>query len=584
VTESTFPRGPSAAALALVWLACGGCDHEKAGIGTTATTATQSQQATEVFKYAIGMLDDMDESDATPAERDEDSSNLALDRAAEKLLEGGTAATVVTQLNQWIASQKPSPDWRPARLLETLPATLRAAKTLKELESLSFPLRDGPELRQVMWLRGVAAVATPESTDDLDRAVRLFDWTIRNIQLESPESLPPAAAHLPWQSIVFGRGHANERAWVFALLARQQGLDVVMLARAAAHGDEPEETGLAALAIDGRFYLFDPRLGLPIPGPEGKGVATLDEAADDDALLRRLDLDSEHPYPLKSSDLDHVVAMVEASPNYLSQRMWMVESHLAGGQRPVLALDADDLARRLRACAHISDVRIWPFPYRRLREAGRRKRNDNDAAPLVIAADPLLAEMAPFVLPFVMKRKKNDKPKPVAALWRGRVLHLLGRFTGDEGANFFYQLSRPPDIDLEQQALRAVELAKALVQRGPEGRATAEQLVHATDQNIALIRRAKEDASYWLGLAAFERAGREQRRDLYETAIDYFSQRTLAATPGGPWTHGAEYNLARTYEALGRSDEARRTYRQDEDAPQHHGNMLRARWLEGAAP
>jgi len=573
-------RLPSAVALALVWVACGGCTHGKPAIGTTATTATKGQQATEVFKYAIGLLDDMDESDASAADRDEDSANLALRQAAEKLLQWGTGATVVAQLNQWIASQEPLADWRPDPLLETLPASLRTKKTLAELAAMSFPLRDGPELRQTVWLRSVAAAVTNQATDDLDRAIRLFDWTVRNIQLESPESLSSAAAHLPWQTIVLGRGQANERAWVFALLARQQGLDVAMLARQAAKADEPDAMGLAALAVDNRLYLFDPQLGLPVPGPQGKGVATLDEAAGDDALLRRLDLDADHPYPLTSSDFDQVVAMVEASPSYLSQRMWILESRLTGEQRPVLAMDAGDLARRLRACDHVCDVRVWPFPYQRLREAVRRKRVDDDAAPLVIAADPLLVELEPFVLPFMMKRKKNEKPTPVPALWRGRVLHLLGRFTGDEGANFYYQLSRPPEIDLEQQAVKAFETAKALVKAGPEGRERAEQLASAADRSIELIRRAKQHASYWLGVAALERAEREHRRELYDTAIDYFVERTLAATPDGPWTHGAYYNLARTYEALGQTDKACETYRQDESTPQHHGNVLRARWLE----
>ena len=60
-------------------------------------------------------------------------------------------------------------------------------------------------------------------------------------------------------------------------------------------------------------------------------------------------------------------------------------------------------------------------------------------------------------------------------------------------------------------------------------------------------KTAKEDASYWLGLIAFEQKN-------YPVAIDYFSRRTLDATPDGPWTDGAHYNLGRTYEALGQLD------------------------------
>ena len=83
----------------------------------------------------------------------------------------------------------------------------------------------------------------------------------------------------------------------------------------------------------------------------------------------------------------------------------------------------------------------------------------------------------------------------------------------------------------------------------------------------------KQDASFWLGLVAFEQGN-------YASAIDYFSKRTLAAMPGGPWTHAARYNLARTYEASGRRQEAIREYRADGKSPSRYGNLLRARWLE----
>ena len=68
----------------------------------------------------------------------------------------------------------------------------------------------------------------------------------------------------------------------------------------------------------------------------------------------------------------------------------------------------------------------------------------------------------------------------------------------------------------------------------------------------------------------------------YRVAIDYLDKRTLKATPGGPWTNGARYNLARAHEALGNIREAIRLY-QNDDSPQSHGNKLRARWLEIAS-
>jgi hypothetical protein len=47
------------------------------------------------------------------------------------------------------------------------------------------------------------------------------------VQLEADEN---GLAHRPWQVLLYGRGTAEQRAWVFVLLCRQLGLDVVLLA------------------------------------------------------------------------------------------------------------------------------------------------------------------------------------------------------------------------------------------------------------------------------------------------------------------------------------------------------------------
>ena len=67
------------------------------------------------------------------------------------------------------------------------------------------------------------------------------------------------------------------------------------------------------MLIDGNAYLFDPFLGMPIPGKDGirhdaQGrlelqPATLAEILADPALLKRLDIDSQKTYPVKQADL-----------------------------------------------------------------------------------------------------------------------------------------------------------------------------------------------------------------------------------------------------------------------------------------
>ena len=65
-------------------------------------------------------------------------------------------------------------------------------------------------------------------------------------------------------------------AWVFMLLARQAGLDVVLLAvPPIAKSGSNRRPWVAALFSSDDFYLFDFTYGLPIPGPNGEGIATL---------------------------------------------------------------------------------------------------------------------------------------------------------------------------------------------------------------------------------------------------------------------------------------------------------------------
>jgi tetratricopeptide (TPR) repeat protein len=120
---------------------------------------------------------------------------------------------------------------------------------------------------------------------------------------------------------------------------------------------------------------------------------------------------------------------------------------------------------------------------------------------------------------------------------------------GDDAATRFYQLARPAESDIASAELSA--------------------------RGVELMGWAKEDASYWLGLIAYERGS-------HAAAVDFFLKRTLEAFPDGRWTDGARYNLARTYEAMNRFDEAITLYESDASL-QRHGNLLRARRLKSTS-
>ncbi|HET6879966.1 MAG TPA: tetratricopeptide repeat protein [Pirellulales bacterium] len=527
-----------------------GCDNA----APPTTTAPQGEtskveQAVHILDYVAGLLN-------SPAETDVVESTswdiLDYNEAARRALESGVPPVLVPQLNQWIVLQSPLADWHRDPLLDTLPGELRRLPQVKDLDTMGFSPPDGIDLRQAIWLRDASNWAAGATQDDLERSRRIFDWIVRNIQLDPPYD-EDTVRRQAWQALLLGHGPAEDRAWLFTLMARQQGLDVVMLATGQEDAAEP---WLPALFHEGELYLFDPSLGLPIPGPEGKGIATLSQVAADDSLLRHLDVDDDHRYGRSAAEIEQVTVLIEASPMYLSQRMALLESQLAGEQSVVLSVDASALADRLHEVKHVSDVRLWSLPYERLAEQALKGRKGRQK----IAGD-----FEPFMVPFPRQIKKKTELTP--ALWKGRVLHVLGQFTGEPGAMKYYQIARPSDQDLARgPALTAVE------QEDLRGKVPPDEWTAAGERFLKIAPVAKHYASYWLGLIAFE-------RNDYKTAANYFSKRTLDVNPDTPWRSGALYNLARAEELLGRNDDAVELYRQIE-SPQRHGNLLRARWLE----
>jgi tetratricopeptide (TPR) repeat protein len=492
------------ASLALYLSCIAGC-ADSAGIGPDEPGA--GRDVTErLFDSAIGLLNRL--------------SDIESDEALVQ---------IGNRLNQWSAAQKAMGDGSVDPLVAALPAELRQTPLMQSLGELKFASADAAMLREAVWLREAARSAVGRELDPLQRAKLLFDWTVRNLQLEADATSGEARSYLPWQTLIIGRATAEERAWVFALLAREQGLDVVLLATGEG---ETLPLWLPALLHDEQLWLFDAELGLPIPGDEADSVATLAEGAENPEVLERLKVEGQPPYRITAEGISQVTALVVASPQSLSERMRLVENHLAGPQRLELTVDASRLAERLQQMPHVGQVQLWQVPIERARSPDRK------------AQEAWRRQLRPFHI------VQGDW------LWKGRIFEISGRLGGEDQALVCLMRARPADEDI----------------------ATARENKQIDASVEADVRKAKQDASYWLGLASYERGN-------FDAAIDWFSLRTLAASPGGSWTEGARYNLARTYEALGRRADAIRTYRSTQ-GPQRTGNLLRARSLsrEDKAP
>ena len=540
---------PSAAAALGLLLSLAGCNSGGSSVGNGARTSPTADPAMkrQLFDTAIDNLNHLEQFQA------------------QDML-----GRIVEHLNESVDWSRPV-EWAVDPLVASLPEVDRDLQPMRDLVTDKFLVFDSFYLQEAVTLRNIARDARGEQSDDLARATKLFEWVVRNVALMERGELGTDSAgqqlepnHLPYQTVFLGRGEVIDRAWVFVLLCRQLGIDAAVLTLPGDTADAPPRPWAVGVLIDGELRVFDPQLGLAIPATDGTGVAKLSELAADDTLLRRLDLDAEHTYPVTAAQVAGAVALVEGSPGYLSRRMKLVESRLTGDRRIVLTTQPSQVADRLRKCPGVRDAHLWRLPYERLRYQSSPDVTQSAAR-----------EMLAFQVEEVPKKFHGS----VLALARGRRLHLAGRYTGeagDESANRSYQMTRVADADLAAAKL--------------------------TPEEVAVLRAAKLDASYWLALVAFERGQ-------FDAAIEHLTKRVL--TPGdqlaggaapaasapdvpaqapavaagitaagkNPWRDGAWYLLARSHEALGHTDKAVAAFEATE-GPQRHGNLLRARWLK----
>jgi hypothetical protein len=550
------------------FLTCTGCGSNQSS--STKTGSQPTAASTETTK-----------TDAAVNRRELLQSAVNLFNSQEQFTdENKLDEQIVERLNQWRHANQ-SGDAKaaatPETLLETLPAELQKLRVLRLLDDPQYTQKgyDGPFIREAILLRDIKNHIQPSKLTDLSVAEALFDWTVRNIQLQAQpgaDATPDElwlANHLPYDVVFFGRGTPLQRAWVFMLLARQAGLDVVLLALPDARNPDQPRPWVAALYSEGELYLFDFTYGLPIPGPGGKGIATLAQAAADDSILRQMDI-PDRAYPRKAADLAKVTALIEASPGYLTSRIKELESKLSGNDRVVLSFNPSALVEKLRKVEHVGDVKLWALPYETLQQ------RLNVSQPVLQAAQ---LERFPFTIPAEPEptSKKEDEPRrqerPIPALRLGRFLQLRGLYGNTDaerhGVPPGKELSEMMEHGAKYYYLRALPRQERL-----EELARMQRKGEVTQESLDVYQALRDDAAYWLGIVWLDLGA-------YKTATQYFGPLTLEASPNGPWSNGARYNLAQAYELLGQNDEAIKLYEADR-SPQRYGSRLKAERLKAA--
>ena len=467
--------------------------------------------------------------------------------------------TTVERLNQWSLVEPFQVAWKPDPLLRTVPATLLESSRLsvsQRLKSPSFFESDGAFLHEALLMRETSRFIVGDEADALQQAKRLFDWTIRNIQLD-----PTAIRLWPRENLLLGRAASLDREWVFMMLARQQRLDVVWLAVPEAGTNY--RLWCPALFHEGELYLFDLLWGSMVPTADGQGIATLSAAAADETLLPALDVPGK-PYPVTAAELEKVVVLIAAREPFLSRRMLAVEERLPTENRPVLHMTPSKLAAQIGKSKHVASVQLWTWPY----EYAQKFRDGTPAVKEVEQA--VMRQMFPFYVPHIISVKdkfnrgedgqnaelvQQGYETTVWPMWSGRLHHLAGRFepaTNDEtrperqaAAIRFYLMARSKLGELEEMIPD---------QQAIEERLNSQQL-RELQRRRHIYARLNKDATYWLGLIRYE------QRD-YATAADFF-RRTIDIIGEGTEASVVRYNLGRAYEELHKYDEAIEQYRLD---------------------
>ena len=149
-------------------------------------------------------------------------------------------------------------------------------------------------------------------------------------------------------------------------------------------------------------------------------------------------------------------------------------------------------------------------------------------------------------------------------LWKARTRHFQGRRQGDED-----RLDSEPSeiIDDHREAAqlytsKSVRPTDVAIARG------------GSDDKRRVDAAAKLHATYWVGLLSYDNGK-------YDVAAHWLGRPELQADDS-PWSAGARYNLARTYEAQGKFEEAVGLLEQDA-SPQKHGNRILALRLKARA-
>ncbi len=453
----------------------------------------------------------------------------------------------VSVLNNWWSAVKIA-ELQPTGLTPpAIPEALLPKEVRDLLEKELYDNQDGQHVRGCYFAKQIGEHVAAPTDKELDRIVKVFNWVCRNVVLLSEDETPPRLAL--YELLVLGRGRALDRAVIFAEILRQLRLDSVLLHPAGAL--EEDSPWVMGVLLDGKVYLFDLRLGLPIPKgdiPKTARItepATLEEVLAHPEWLAPLAARSDQPYEPSVEQLKTAQVSVFSPIMGWSPRMWRLEQLLPGDQLCVL----------YDPPAKLGDA---PSVFERVATSFAGKPADQ----IVRFADPLLnvavdavdaAEInremqiaqTSMLVPFAVNPDQSTpggkRVVPTQRQLKTRMLQLQGRYA---------------DAIAQYVAVRQLGVTPP-----PEA-------------SLALVyARAAEDAFYW---SCLSKVDSNQMESATQSLTDYLKRYRR----GGRWLVGARQALAECHLARQQTTEAIEALKTTvPDDPARDSTAVQIKWL-----
>jgi hypothetical protein len=283
---------------------------------------------------------------------------------------------------------------------------------LAEINSTSFTLLDAHYIDFCQLLRDAAYSLSVDQLPPLERAQAAFEWIMRQVQL--PRMLRPLPV-APTQFVLRrGWGSALERSLAFLAMLHQLGIPGCIVALPDEAGGGRLISWIPGALTDGEIYLFDTRMGIPLPSPDGKGVATLRQIRSHANPFEHLRLDEKHSYDVKKEQVQRAEILLTVPLSGLAPRMKFLDATFAGRQKTRASVDWETLLKEFQAATQSQNltIRFWgesgdpTAPMRLLRAFLPPLEGGTDQAGLLRL---MTLQLVPgFTLPSVILEQRNS--------------------------------------------------------------------------------------------------------------------------------------------------------------------------------